>query len=164
MDAVSSIPVVAAGGIADGRGLASALVLGAQGINIGTRFLASTEAPITEGWKQAILTAESEDAIKVEVWNDCLASISGEYGTVPRALSSPFIEAWSQRREEAKREAEHLRGEVLAAAEQGRLGNLVPFTGQTAGMIREILPAAEIVRRIAAEAEEALRRATSLLV
>jgi nitronate monooxygenase/enoyl-[acyl-carrier protein] reductase II len=164
VDAVSPIPVVAAGGIAEGRGLAAALVLGAQGINIGTRFLASTEAPISDGWKQAILAADSEEAIKVEVWNDFLASLSGEYGTVPRALSSPFIEAWLHRRDDAKREAERIRGEVMAAVGQGRLGELMPFAGQTAGMIREIFPAAEIVRRIVAEAEEALQRATRLLV
>jgi len=163
VDAASPIPVVAAGGIADGRGLAAALVLGAQGINIGTRFLASTEAPISESWKQAILAAESEDAIKVEVWNEFLASISGEYGTVPRALTSPFIKEWLHRRDDAKREAERLRGEVMAAVGQGRLGELMPFAGQTAGLILEILPAAEIVRRIVAGAEEALKRATSLL-
>jgi hypothetical protein len=52
VDAVRPIPVIAAGGIADGRGLAAALVLGAQGINMGTRFLPSQEAPISEGWKQ----------------------------------------------------------------------------------------------------------------
>jgi nitronate monooxygenase/enoyl-[acyl-carrier protein] reductase II len=164
VDVVSPIPVVAAGGIAEGRGLAAALVLGAQGINIGTRFLASTEAPISDGWKQAILAAESEEAIKVEVWNDFLASISGAYGTVPRALSSPFIEEWLHRRDDAKRAAERIRSEVMAAVGQGRLGELMPFAGQTVGMIREILPAAEIVRRIVAEAEEALQRATRLLV
>src|SRR6266571_4854812 len=66
VDAVRPLPVVAAGGIADGRGLAAALVLGAQGVNLGTRFLASVEAPISADWKQALLAAESEDAIKVE--------------------------------------------------------------------------------------------------
>lgn len=90
VDAVSPIPVIAAGGIADGRGLAAALALGAQGINIGTRFLASTEAPISAEWKQAILAAESEEAIRVEVWSDFLGALSGDYGTVPRALSSPL--------------------------------------------------------------------------
>lgn len=163
VDAVSPIPVVAAGGIADGRGLAAALVLGAQGVNIGTRFLASTEAPISDGWKQAILAAESEEAIKVEVWNDFLASISGEYRTVPRALPSPFIDKWLHRRDDARRESEHIRTEVMASAAQGRLGDLMPFTGQTAGMIREILPVSEIVRRIVEEAEEALNRAAGLL-
>lgn len=109
VDAVRPIPVVAAGGIADGRGLAAALVLGAQGVNIGTRFLASVEAPISAGWKQAILAAESEDVVKVEVWNDIIPLPGGGgYGTVPRALRTPFIEEWQQRRNDAKREAERL--------------------------------------------------------
>jgi len=164
IDAVSPIPVVAAGGIADGRGLAAALVLGAQGINVGTRFLATVEAPISEGWKQAILTAESEDAVKVEVWNDIIPLPGGGgYGTVPRALRTPFIEAWQHRRDDAKREAERLQGEVIAALQQGRLHEMVPFSGQTTGLIRDILPAGEIVRSIVAEAEEALKRASQLL-
>jgi len=100
----------------------------------------------------------------VEVWSDFLASLSGEYRTVPRALFSPFIEAWSQRREEAKREAERLHEEVLAVAALGRLGELFPFTGQSTSMIRNVAPAAEIVHRVVAEAEEVLKRSTGLLV
>src|SRR5262249_19771556 len=61
VDAVSPMPVVAAGGIFDGRGIAAALMLGAVGVNLGTRFIASTEAPAPDGWKQAITAAESED-------------------------------------------------------------------------------------------------------
>jgi enoyl-[acyl-carrier protein] reductase II len=61
-----------AGGIFDGRGLAAALMLGASGVNMGTRFLASKEAPIEEPWKAAITAAQSEDAVKVEVLNDSL--------------------------------------------------------------------------------------------
>lgn len=164
VDAVRPIPVVAAGGIADGRGLAAALVLGAQGVNIGTRFLASVEAPISAGWKQAILAAESEDVVKVEVCNDIIPLPGGGgYGTVPRALRTPFIEEWQQRRNDAKREAERLQSEVITALQQGRFHEIVPFAGQTAGLIREILPAGEIVRRIVTEAEEALKRATQLL-
>src|SRR6266700_203004 len=164
VDAVSPIPVVAAGGIADGRGLAAALVLGAQGINVGTRFLATREAPISEGWKQAILAAESEDAGKVEVWNDMFPLPGGGgYGTVPRALRTPFIEEWQQRRDDARREAERLQGEVNAALQQGRLHETVPFSGQTTGLIRDILPAGDIVRSIVAQAEEALKRASQLL-
>src|SRR6266567_1172154 len=153
-----------AGGIADGRGLAAALVLGAQGINVGTRFLATREAPISEGWKQAILAAESEDAVKVEVWNDMFPLPGGGgYGTVPRALRTPFIEEWQQRRDDARREAERLQGEVNAALQQGRLHETVPFSGQTTGLIRDILPAGDIVRSIVAQAEEALKRASQLL-
>ena len=72
VDAVRPIPVIAAGGIADGRGLAAALVLGAQGINMGTRFLAAREASISAGWQQAILVAASEEAVKVEGWTDLM--------------------------------------------------------------------------------------------
>jgi enoyl-[acyl-carrier protein] reductase II len=65
VDAVSPIPVVASGGIFDGRGIAAALMLGAVGVNLGTRFIAATEAPAPLEWKQAITAAKSEDAIKV---------------------------------------------------------------------------------------------------
>jgi enoyl-[acyl-carrier protein] reductase II len=68
VDAVSPIPVVAAGGIFDGRGAAAALMLGAAGVNLGTRFIASTEAPAPNEWKQAITAANSENAIKVDVF------------------------------------------------------------------------------------------------
>ena len=163
VDAVSPIPVIAAGGIADGRGFAAALMLGAQGINIGTRFLTSIEAPIDDGWKQAILGAASEDAVQVEVWNDIFPLAANAYPTIPRALRSSFIEQWQNRRDEARQEVERLQSQVSTARTQGRLGELVPFAGQTAGLIDDILPAAEIVRAIVAEAEEALRRASDVL-
>src|SRR5207342_3045254 len=70
VDAVSPIPVVASGGIFDGRGIAAALMLGAVGVNLGTRFIASKEAPAPLQWKEAIVAAKSEDAIKAEVLND----------------------------------------------------------------------------------------------
>ena len=83
VDAVSPIPVVAAGGIFDGRGIAAAFMLGAVGVNIGTRFLASREAPIDDAWKAAIAAAESEDAVKVDVLNDIQPLPgTGGYGTV----------------------------------------------------------------------------------
>jgi enoyl-[acyl-carrier protein] reductase II len=164
VDAVTPIPVIASGGIADGRGLAAALALGAQGINIGTRFLASVEAPIPEDWKQAILAAESEQAIKAEFWSDIFPATGSQYSVNPRVLHSAFVDEWQRRREDARREAERLQIQVGAAIREGKFGELLPFTGQTAGLIREILPAAQIVQRIVSEAEEALRRATVFLV
>jgi len=163
VDAVRPIPVVAAGGIADGRGLAAALVLGAQGVNVGTRFLASAEAPISQSWKQAILAAASEDAVKVEIWNDIFPPWSTAYDTVPRAIRTPFIEKWEGHREAATADAARLRGEVISAIQRGNMQDFIPWAGQTAGLVREILPAAEIVRRMVFEAEDALRRAASLL-
>jgi enoyl-[acyl-carrier protein] reductase II len=166
VDAVKPIPVVAAGGIADGRGLAAALVLGAQGINIGTRFLASAEATgVSDDWKRRILAAESEEAIKVEFANEVFPPAGlGGYKTLPRVLKTPFVEEWNRRQDEVKGEAaEQLSGELMTAVRQDRAHELVPFTGQTVGMIREVLSVGEIVRTLVTEAEEALRMATKLL-
>jgi enoyl-[acyl-carrier protein] reductase II len=164
VDAVSPIPVVAAGGIADGRGLAAAMLLGAQGVNAGTRFVASAEAAVGDEWKRRVLTADSEDAVKVEFADEVFpAEGPGGYGTLPRVLHTPFVTEWNQRLDEVGREAGRLRDELMTSIEEGRAHELVPFTGQTAGMIHEILPAGEIVRRMVAEAEETLRGAPGLL-
>jgi nitronate monooxygenase/enoyl-[acyl-carrier protein] reductase II len=162
VDAVRPIPVLAAGGIADGRGLAAALVLGAQGVNIGTRFLASTEAPIPAAWKEQLVSARSEDAIKVEVVND-ISPTRPPYDVSPRSLRSPFIDRWEPHRDEARRQAGRLFPELQQAAKEGRLHEYLPLAGQTAGLIREVLPAGEIVRRMVAEAAVALKHGALLL-
>ncbi|MBI1730440.1 nitronate monooxygenase [Candidatus Acetothermia bacterium] len=165
VDAVKPIPVVAAGGIANGRGLVAALSLGAQGINIGTRFLASEEAPIHERWKQMIIEAESDDTLKVSVWNDIMPIPGrGGYGTVPRAINTPFIEKWHQNQAEAKREAERLQVEMMAAMQQGNFHEIVPFAGESVGMINDILPAKVIVHRIVMEAEETFEQVAKFLI
>jgi nitronate monooxygenase/enoyl-[acyl-carrier protein] reductase II len=164
VDAVSPLPVVAAGGIGDGRGLAAAMVLGAAGVNVGTRFLASEEAQISPLWKQKIVDAAAEDAIKLEFLNDIMPSPGAYgYGTVLRSLRTPFIDRWSHRPEEAKRNAETLLAEVLPVFKQMRVHELFPAAGQSAGLIREVLPAGEIVRRLVTEARTALERSSKLL-
>ena len=163
VDAVVPIPVLAAGGVADGRGLAAALVLGAQGANVGTRFLASEEASADDKWKQAILHTESEEVVRFEVFNEILPSRSDRaYETVPRVMRTVFVEEWQGRPEAARRESERLRAELMSAIKERRPHEFLPFTGQTAGIIRDILPAAEIVRKMVAEAEQALERAATL--
>src|SRR5262245_44311131 len=162
VDAVSPIPVVAAGGIFDGRGLAATLMLGAVGVNLGTRFLASTEATIEEEWKQAITAAKSEDAVKVDFVNDITPLPgTGGYGTVLRSLRTMFVDEWATKREEARQARERLLVEIVASAQASRRYETVLPTGQTAGGIKEILPVAEIMRRLVADAEAALSRAPS---
>jgi enoyl-[acyl-carrier protein] reductase II len=161
VDAVSPIPVVAAGGIFDGRGIAAALMLGAVGVNLGTRFITSTEAPAPEEWKQAITGAKSEDAIKVDVLND-ISPLPGTEGfhTVPRSLPTAFLDEWSGKREEARRDRDRLRGQIVSTTQAGRQHECVLWAGQTAGGINEILSVGEILRRLIAETEAALSRAT----
>jgi enoyl-[acyl-carrier protein] reductase II len=163
VDAVRPLPVVAAGGIADGRGIAAALCLGAQAANIGTRFLTTAEAPVHESWQQAILAARSEDPRKVDVWTEIMPGSGGVFETTPRALSSPFIERWREHPDEARRQAEHLQAEVRQAVGAGRLAELIPFAGQSAGLVKDLVPAGQLVRRLAEEAAAALERAGTTL-
>ena len=157
VDVVSPISVVAAGGIFDGRGIAAALMLGAVGVNMGTRFLASKEAPIEDAWKTAIVQAQSEDAVKVEVLNDIQPLPgTGGYGTVLRSLHTPFMDEWGSKRKEARRERQRLWMEMQARAEAGRRHETLLTAGQTSGGIKEILPMAEIIQKLTEEAETAL--------
>lgn len=164
VDAVAPVPVVAAGGIFDGRGIAAALMLGAVGVNVGTRFIACQEAPVADGWKRAIAAARSEDAVKAQVFNDItpLPGTAG-YGTVLRSLRTPFLDEWSARREEARREGRRLRDQIIASRQAGREADTLLTAGQSAGGIRDVLPVAEIIRRLVAETEAARSRASHLL-
>ncbi len=161
VDIAGNVPVVAAGGIADGRGLAAALALGAQGVNVGTRFLASTEMKIPQDWKDAILKAGAEDTVKMTFSNYVMPPFTeGAYTNMtPRALRNEFIENWNDRPEEAAANADQLRAELMKAIPAGRLHEFIPMTGQSAALIDDVLPAGEIVRRMVAEAEGLLGRA-----
>lgn len=157
-----SIPVVAAGGIATGEQIAAALLLGASAVQIGTRFIASREAKVSEAYKQAILNAEPEDIVLTK-------KISG---TPAAVIRTPFIEKQgtelnpleslmlrSPRLKKYARLARHYLGQrALAQAAVGTTWKEVWSAGQGVGLIEEVLPAAEIVRQLVAECAEARRR------
>lgn len=154
VDAVAPIPVLAAGGIADGRGLAAALALGASGVNMGTRFLASEEAGVHDSWKRRITEAASEEVVRFETWSAIMPPRPpGAYDVVPRVIRTDFVDEWESRAGDAAAEAERLRADIMGAIREGRTHELVPFTGQTAGMITDVHPAAKIVQDLVAEAE-----------
>jgi enoyl-[acyl-carrier protein] reductase II len=158
VDAAGDVPVVAAGGIADGRGLAAALALGAQGVSMGTRFLASTEMGIADEWKRRIVEADALDAVKVSNSDRVMPPFNRPGGPAePRVLHTPLVDQLREHPEWIAPAAlgARLREALLA----GRGHEYLPFTGQSAGLIDDVLPAAEIVRRVVAEAEEALAAA-----
>jgi nitronate monooxygenase/enoyl-[acyl-carrier protein] reductase II len=157
VDAVAPIPVLLAGGVGDGRGLAAALTLGAAGVNVGTRFLAAVESGASEAWKQLIVESASEDTVRFETWSSIVPA-SG-YEVVPRVIRTEFVARWEGQAGEAIEQAEQLRAEIMGSVQQGRQHEVTPFTGQIAGLIDELLPAAEIVRRMVSEAEQALAAA-----
>ena len=132
-------------------------MLGAAGANVGTRFLASEEATADPEWKRRIGEIESDETVRFVEWASFFPS-SG-YDVVPRVIRTEFVERWTGRPGEAGEHAERLRGEIIDSIRTGRPHELTPVTGQTAGLIRDVRPAGEIVRELAAEAEAALDRA-----
>jgi enoyl-[acyl-carrier protein] reductase II len=164
VDAVRPVPVVAAGGIADGRGLAAALVLGAAGVNVGTRFLASEESPAAEVWKRAILASASEEWLQFDFVNDIRPSPGTlGYGTRLRARRTEFTDRWQQRREDVRRDPGPALSEMATAAAAGKLEELIIVGGQSSGLVGELARAADIVQQLVSEAEGVLARAGDLV-
>jgi NAD(P)H-dependent flavin oxidoreductase YrpB (nitropropane dioxygenase family) len=95
VDAVAPVPVLAAGGIADGRGLAAAIALGADGVLLGTRFLASRESSLHPNFKQAILESDGHDTLLSEI-PDVAAGLVWP-GAMSRSRRNRFIERWAGR-------------------------------------------------------------------
>ena len=158
VDEVAPIPVVAACGIADGRGLAAALALGAQGANLGTRFIASEEAELNEDYKKAVLAAGSDQTVRAAFVNELVPPASeGAYVTAPRVVRNSFIDEWHGREEDVRRAKGQLVERMRAAISDGTVHEFLVVTGEVAGAIDEVLPAAEIVRQMATGAEEVLQ-------
>ena len=155
VDAVGPTPVLAAGGIADGRGLAAALALGAQGAVLGTRFLATVEAPLHPNFKQAVLDSDGHDTLLTEIPDVVRGNVWP--GAMARARRNAFIERWAGREWELRAR----QPEVLAALQEawaaGDADNVSLLIGQDAGLIRDIPAAGEVVERIVAEAEALLK-------
>jgi NAD(P)H-dependent flavin oxidoreductase YrpB (nitropropane dioxygenase family) len=100
-----------------------------------------------------------EDAIKVDVLNDITpAPGTVGFGTVLRSLPTPFLEEWSTKREEAVRQRDRLREHIVSTHQAGRQHATLLTAGQSSGGIREILPVADIMRQLMAEAETALSK------
>jgi NAD(P)H-dependent flavin oxidoreductase YrpB (nitropropane dioxygenase family) len=135
---VAPSPVLAAGGIADGRGLAAALALGAEGVLLGTRFMATPEAPIHANYKQAIVKTDGHDTVLTEIPD--LASQRVRPGAMSRAQRNKFIERWSGREWALRQNAGEVGKEVAAARAAGDVENTSLSFGQDAGLINSIKP------------------------
>jgi NAD(P)H-dependent flavin oxidoreductase YrpB (nitropropane dioxygenase family) len=152
VDAVTPIPVLAAGGIADGRGLVAALALGAQGVLLGTRFLASNESPLHANFKQAIVDGDGHDTLLTELPDIAAGKVWP--GAMSRSKRNGFIERWVGREWALRQNQAAALADITAARARGDV-DAAPLTmGQDAGLIHDILPAGEIVGRIARQAED----------
>jgi NAD(P)H-dependent flavin oxidoreductase YrpB (nitropropane dioxygenase family) len=152
--AVAPIPVLAAGGIADGAGLAAALMLGAEGVLLGTRFLATPEAPLPASYKEAICQSDGHDTLLTEIPDIAAAQVWP--GAYARALRTRFIETFIGREDEVRRRRSELGARLRQARAEGDVQNGSLLIGQDAGLIDSVEPAAAVVTRIVAEAESLL--------
>jgi NAD(P)H-dependent flavin oxidoreductase YrpB (nitropropane dioxygenase family) len=159
VDAAKGVPVVAAGGIADGRGLAAMLALGAEGVLMGTRFLATDEAPCPPAWKAAIVRGTEADTMRTTAFDAAVAMPWP--GAALRAVRNAFLERWDGRDADAARAAAELTRELMAALERGDCDTFPAMAGQSVGLVHDVKPAAEVVREVVVQAQEALGRTRS---
>ena len=154
------IPVIAAGGLYDGRGLAAALALGAQGVWMGTRFIASSEAHAAQMYRDAIVAAHDEDTIRTRCYS----------GKPMRVKKNPYVDGWEQRPQDIQpfpmQAAHSVRTGVIGGI-GGQLEGLDIDSscfamGQSAGGVREVKPAADLVADIMAEAHASIARMAAL--
>jgi nitronate monooxygenase len=159
VDLAAPIPVLAAGGIADGRGIAAALVLGAAGALIGTRFQATPEALIAPEVAKAIIDGLGEQTERSRVL-DIARGAPWPARYTARTLSNAYLERWRGR--EAELEAdESARAEYRIAAERGDPSVMPVWASEAIDLITSIIPAADLVDILATEAESALTHASN---
>jgi len=157
VDAVE-IPVLAAGSIVDGRGLAAALAFGAQGIWVGTRFIASEEANAARAYKQRIVEA-----------NETETKVTRCYSGKPmRVIANAYVDDWERRPDEIQKFPMQLVASYQAGVSDYTAGANIDVTrtmmpaGQGIGAIHDILPVREIIARMMAEAEQTIAKIATL--
>jgi len=172
VDAVPDTPVVAAGGIVDGRGLAAVLALGASGAWLGTRFVMSEESSSHDLYRQRLRTASETDTIHTELFD-------GGWPASPlRALRNSTVAMWEAAgsppsggrpgegdvivHNERGQPVERYSSDCPLKGADGEIEAMVLYAGQGVGIVRDVKPAGEIVREIAREAVETLERTRSV--
>jgi enoyl-[acyl-carrier protein] reductase II len=175
VDAVAPDLVLAAGGLADARGLAAALCLGADGAVMGTRLLATPEANAHAAYKAKLVAASEEDTVRTVLFGN------GWPHSPHRTLRTPFVSEWVDRESETQdsRPEEPLVGRTVIAGTEtpvqrfvsippnahatGEIESMALLAGQSVGLVHEVQPAAEIVRETVDGAARLIRALTERL-
>lgn len=152
----------AAGGIADGRGLAAALMLGADGVVVGTRFWASKEALVNPGLHAAALAANGDDTVRQSVL-DIVRQRDWPARYTGRVLKSPFVSEWMGRETELREARDQQVARYSAASKAGDASVAATIVGEAVGLINSIEPAGVILESMVSQAESLLARAPRYL-
>ncbi len=151
VDAVAPVPVAAAGGIADGRGLAAALTLGAEAVLVGTRFWATREALGHPNQKSLIERSSGDDTLRTRAF-DTVRDLTWPQPYTGRAIRNAFADAWHDRDDELRAEGPPLRERFLAAQRSGDTDMAVTFAGEGLDLIADRPGAGALVERLVDEA------------
>ncbi|MEL7138231.1 MAG: nitronate monooxygenase [Pseudomonadota bacterium] len=154
--------ILAAGGIADGRGLAAALMLGADGVMLGTRFWACEEALGSNAAKAELVTRTGDETVRSKVF-DVARDARWPWEYTGRVVANAYCRDWHSRIDVFREAPEEGRARYAAAAEDD-FSTRVTIAGEALDLIDRIEPAVEIVERVVAEAADALRTAPRILV
>jgi enoyl-[acyl-carrier protein] reductase II len=146
----TKLPVVASGGVADGAGIAALLALGADAVQLGTRFIATPEASVHDNYKQAVLAAEIEDTCLVGPRSLPIRQIRNAFSMKCESSSPSQLE-------EIFNSSSLKKAALDGDVEWGKVE-----AGQSAGLVEDIVPAGELLKRLARETEEARKRLASL--
>lgn len=155
VDAVAPVPVVAAGGIADGRGIAAALMLGAEGVWMGTRFIATTESGVSDAYRARVVASSADDTVLTEVF-DLVAGRPWPDGVAGRAIANRFSQRWHGREDALRAWAEEHRDEYLALGPESEVDDQALWAGEAMSLVTEVESAGEVVARLVSEATQVL--------
>ena len=161
VDAVAPIPVVAAGGIADGRGLAAALMLGASGVLMGTRFTAAQESLWDPALKQGAVEASGDQTEQTRVF-DIVRGAKWPAHYPGRVVKNAFFALWHGRESELQSAWQEEEKRYVAAAATD-LATRVLWTGEGVDLVKDVLPATEIIERLMQETVAALRGGAGMI-
>ena len=148
--------LLAAGGIADGRGLAAALMLGADGVLVGTRLWASREALVAPGHQQSLLSSDGDGTLRTRT-PDIARQLAWPPGFTARIRRNAFTQRWHGREDELQAAAATVGPQYREAAAAGDAEQTGVWFGEAAGIIDAIEPAAAILERMVADASQRLR-------
>jgi nitronate monooxygenase len=155
VDAVAPVPVIAAGGIADGRAIAAALMLGADGVWLGTRFLATRECGVADAHKVRVVAATGEDTVLTDVF-DIAAGMPWPNGVSGRALRNRFVDEWHDREEELRAWAGEHRDDYFRRI-QSDVDEGAVWAGEAATFVTKVESASDVVLELVTHASDVLQ-------
>ena len=163
VDAIAPTPVIAAGGIADGRGIAAALMLGADGVWLGTRFIATTESGVSDAYRNRVVESSADDTVLTDVF-DVATGMPWPDGVSGRAISNQFSQRWHGHEDVLRGWIEEHRDEYLALGPDAEIANRPVWAGEATSLVTEIESARDVLMKLVADATHVLSNRPATLL